>query len=123
MIKNYYDILGVSQNASEDEIKRAFKDCAKKYHPDVSKLPNAHQKFVEIGEAYEVLSDERSRRDYDNILNAKEENKSGFDRTSTSSSYNDFESTQQQAREQARNYAAMNLDDLVTNVLGFVYTI
>ena len=55
MAKNYYDILGVSKTASADEIKSAYRNLAKKYHPDINKTEGAAEKFKEINEAYEVL--------------------------------------------------------------------
>ena len=55
--RDYYEVLGVDKNASDADIKSAFKKLAKKYHPDVSKEENAAEKFKEIGEAYAVLSD------------------------------------------------------------------
>jgi len=63
--RDYYDILGVSKNATDAEIKSAFRKLAKKYHPDINKEPDAEAKFKEIGEAYAVLSDEQKRRQYD----------------------------------------------------------
>ena len=63
--RDYYEILGVSKDASQDEIKSAFRKLAKKYHPDVSKEENAAEKFKEAQEAYAVLSDENKRRQYD----------------------------------------------------------
>ena len=63
--RDYYEVLGVSKDASSDDIKRAFRRLAKKYHPDVSKEPDAEEKFKEAQEAYAVLSDESKRKQYD----------------------------------------------------------
>lgn len=63
--KSYYDVLGVSKDADEKEIKSAFRKLAKQYHPDVNKEAGAEAKFKEIGEAYAVLSDAEKRRQYD----------------------------------------------------------
>lgn len=63
--RDYYEVLGVSKNATEKEIKSAFRKLAKQYHPDVSKEPNAAEKFKEAQEAYAVLSDETKRKQYD----------------------------------------------------------
>ena len=63
--RDYYEILGVDKNADEKEIKSAFRKLAKKYHPDVSKEPDAAEKFKEAQEAYAVLSDPEKRSQYD----------------------------------------------------------
>jgi molecular chaperone DnaJ len=63
--RDYYEVLGVSRSASEDDIKKAYRKLAKKYHPDVNHEPGAEEKFKEINEAYEVLSDASKRKMYD----------------------------------------------------------
>ena len=63
--KDYYAVMGVGRDATADEIKRAYRRLARKYHPDVSKEPDAEARFKEIGEAYEVLRDPEKRAAYD----------------------------------------------------------
>ena len=68
MDKDYYKIMGVNQDASEKDIKLAYRRLARKYHPDLSKEPNAEERFKEMGEAYEVLKDPTKRAEYDQYL-------------------------------------------------------
>lgn len=63
--RDYYEVLGLTKGASQDEIKRAYRQLAKKYHPDVNKEPGAEEKFKEINEAYDTLSDEQKKARYD----------------------------------------------------------
>jgi molecular chaperone DnaJ len=64
---DYYETLGIPRNADETEVKKAYRNLARKYHPDVCKEPGAEEKFKKINEAYSVLSDEQKKRQYDNM--------------------------------------------------------
>ena len=65
MGKDYYKMLDIPRNASEDEMRKAYRKMALKYHPDKNKSPEAEEKFKEIAEAYEVLSDPQKREIFD----------------------------------------------------------
>lgn len=66
MGKDYYNILGLDKNCTDDDIKKAYRKLALKYHPDKNKGKDAEEKFKEVAEAYEVLSDKKKRNIYDN---------------------------------------------------------
>ncbi len=95
MSKDYYGSLGVSKTASQDEIKRAYKEAAKKYHPDLNKGDAAKaEKFKEINEAYKVLGDEKSRANYDRFGTAQggfQGGAGGFDFSGFEGGFNDFD--------------------------------
>lgn len=76
--KNYYETLGVDKNATPDEIKSAYRTLAKKYHPDLNKSPEAQEKFKEINEAYECLSDPTKKSNYDTYGSAQGPNPNDF---------------------------------------------
>ncbi|KAF7989039.1 hypothetical protein HCN44_007349 [Aphidius gifuensis] len=98
--KNYYKILGVTQNTSSKDIKEAYHQLAKKYHPDINKNdPDAEKKFKEISEAFEVLSNDNKRTQYDNSGRTSnhhtrteyDNSKLGFIKTITSKQCNEFQ--------------------------------
>ncbi len=73
--KDYYQVMGLKRDATAQEIKTAYRKLARKYHPDISKEPNAEEKFKEVGEAYEVLKDPEKRKvydEYDHDLNMRQ---------------------------------------------------
>jgi len=99
MSKSLYETLGVSENASADEIKRAYRKLARKYHPDINKDPDAEEKFKEINAAYEVLSDPEKKRQYDQF----------GDQIFGGQNFHDF------ARGQGAN---VDLDEILRNIFG-----
>lgn len=101
MIEKYLQILDVHANASEDAIKKAYREKAKLYHPDVSKLENAHEKFVLLTEAYEFMMN-RLKNPY-------------HGQKTSQSKYKWTEDTQQKAREEARRAAQMRYQDFVNS--------
>jgi len=99
MAKSLYDTLEVSENASTDEIKKAYRKLARKYHPDVNKEPEAEEKFKEINAAYEVLSDPEKKSQYDQF----------GDSMFGGQNFHDF------ARGQGQN---VNLDEILRQMFG-----
>ncbi len=79
MTKDYYETLGVSKNATREDIKKAYKKLAKKYHPDINKDADASEKFKEINEAASVLGDPQKRESYDKFGTADTSNSRGFE--------------------------------------------
>ena len=76
--RDYYEVLGLERSASDNDIKKAYRTLAKKYHPDLNKAPDAADKFKEIQEAYEVLSDAQKRAAYDQYGFAGVDPQQGF---------------------------------------------
>ncbi len=89
--RDYYEVLGVSKNASDSEIKKAYRKLAKEYHPDINKANDAAEKFKEINEAYEILSDSNKRASYDQFGHqASNANFSGFSDFSNMGGFSDI---------------------------------
>ena len=101
--RDYYEVLGVSKNATDDEIKSAFRKLAKKYHPDINKDPDAPAKFKEAQEAYAVLSDKDKRSKYDQFGHSAFDNMQGGFGGAGGFDFSDFD---------------INLDDILGNMFG-----
>lgn len=72
--KDFYKILGLDKNASQDDIKKAYRNLSKKYHPDINKSEEAIQKYKDVQEAYEALSNKEKRKNYDSLNNSSFDN-------------------------------------------------
>lgn len=111
-MENYYEILGIKRDASQEEIKKAFRKLAKQYHPDVNgKNCEADEKFRKINEAYNVLNKESSREEYDLKLDNAQKGPNGF-------KYN----SQKKESSKTNNYQNININDIeksFENFFGF----
>ncbi len=105
-MKNYYAILKLQKNASQEEIKKAYWKLAKEWHPDKNPSPNAHEKFIEINEAYLILSDPSKRSAFDQIFAAPSEDST----SKTEFESDDFEEFVKTAREKAKKYAGFSFE-------------
>ena len=101
--RDYYEVLGVSKTASDDEIKSAFRKLAKKYHPDINKDKDAPEKFKEAQEAYAVLSDKQKRSQYDQFGHAAFQGANGSGFGAGGFDFSGFD---------------INLDDILGNMFG-----
>ena len=114
--KNYYDILHVTHNATQEEIKKAYRSLAKKWHPDINKSSNATEMMQLITEAYAVLSDVDKRREYDKQY--ANEFKESLSRTHNSNeeAYSSYTKSREESEsdfeEWLKEYLKINLDNL-----------
>ncbi|MDO4674161.1 J domain-containing protein [Campylobacter sp.] len=97
-MNSLYETLGIGKNASNDEIKKAYRRLARQYHPDINKEKGAEEKFKEINAAYEILSDEKKRKQYD--------------------AYGDSIFGGQSFRDFSRSTAGMDLDEILKNLFS-----
>lgn len=142
MIPNHYQTLGISLTASKDEIKKAYRRLALQFHPDRNKSPDAHEKFIEINEAYLILFDEEARAKYDREyknyysqnVKAQQSSSSYQEKTHEEKEYNytysykqepqfedeDLNKWTRNAREQAEGLAKMAFDEFSKLVIGMI---
>ena len=106
MLKNYYQILGLENNASKDQIKKAYRICAAKFHPDKHNGDKFfEERFKEILEAYEILSDDNKRKNYDTKWqNAYSQDSSSFNQNSYNKSDNDLNIKRERREKEKRDY-------------------
>lgn len=105
MTKSYYEVLGVENFSSLDEVIKAYRRLAMKWHPDKNKSPNAHEVFIEIQTAYEVLKDDEKRKYYDECLKEKS--------YLNKQAQHDFF---QEAKTRAHDYADMSFEDFSSDL-------
>lgn len=113
-MKNYYKTLEIETNADLITIKKAYRVLALKYHPDKNTTDNAAQMFIEITEAYEVLRNSESRKEYDALFEAFSKNATNDKQTKTEQNW------QQYGREKATEYSSMHVDDFISRVVDEV---
>jgi DnaJ-class molecular chaperone len=131
-MKNYYKILGVSENATDIDIKKAYRQGALFWHPDKNKSANAKEKFIELQEAYEILSDPNKKRVYDELIKQFYSKKETVDTNQTSTNrgdnkestyheYQKFEEWIKEIRKNAERKANMPfVDDVLTESFHFL---
>lgn len=104
-MKDYYSILEISTDSTNTDIRKAYRRLAKKYHPDINKSENAHERFIEISEAYEILINQKQNKE--GYTNVTSENQSYTDNQASE----EFERFRQEAREKARQRAKMRYEE------------
>jgi curved DNA-binding protein CbpA len=134
MIPNYYNILKIGRNSTKEIIKKAYRQLALKWHPDVNKSPDAHERFIEINEAYLILSDEEARVkyniEYDFHFRVKTEDETAYAnsndnqkneqaRSKTNYKDPDLNNWTKSARKQAEKYAFMSFKEF-SKMVGVV---
>jgi len=102
-MKDYYKILEINPNSTKDEIRKAYRRLAKQWHPDMNKSENAHDKFIEITEAYEILIDDHNRAHYDAMRN----------NTYYSKNESDFYDKQEEARSKGEYYSSISFEEFL----------
>jgi len=115
MDENYYSILGISQSASLNEIKKAYRTLALKYHPDQNSSQNASKEFIRITKAYEILRDPKKRNRYDQIINETVETSANTNQYTKERKKWEYE-----AEQKAKKYSEMDLDNFLSEVIDSI---
>lgn len=115
-MKDYYKILGIAQTASSEEIKKAFRELALKWHPDKNKSPNSHERFIEINEAYQFLSNIEKRKLYDDLRNSYSEKQY----INTNSKFKEYQNWAEAEKVKAEKLAKMSFKDYAKVTFNFL---
>lgn len=107
-MKTYYNVLEIEPNATINDIKRAYKKLALRFHPDINKEIDANEKFIEIQEAYEFLSNAEKRKAYDELI---------FNKQNSKKQTEDFENWKKQAYENAEKYSKTEYNKFKENII------
>jgi len=125
----YYEILQINKNASLEEINKAFRELAKKYHPDLNKEANAQRNFINIYEAYSILKDPIKRAAYDNKINYQYNTQKTYEYSSNEKTqqntkdYDDYEKWRENARNEGKKYSETSFEDFKQKVLNKIIEI
>lgn len=121
-IKDYYQILGIDRSANNNEINKAFRILAKKYHPDINKSSDASNKFIELYEAYEILKDQEKRKEYDRLIYRNYAKKNSSDRnentdatrtTNENETYKNYQTWADKANQRGKYYSEINYKEVL----------
>lgn len=117
---DYYELLGIAMDASTEDIKSAYRKKAKLLHPDVNKNFNAHQDFIDVSEAYEILKNSELRKEYERLYQEYKDNtnKEDYER-----SYEGFKSNHRSAYENARHYSDLSIEDVLESIMNFAFEV
>jgi DnaJ-class molecular chaperone len=120
MVKDYYKILNVKKSASSDEIKKAYRQAALFWHPDKNKNNNAHEKFILINEAYNILMDAQKRIIYDELYDIHFNKKINIVKFEEKKEYKVYTEWVKKARAEAEWLSKKPIDDILTNSFHFL---
>lgn len=113
-MKDYYKILGLNRDSTQAQIRAAYRRLALKYHPDINSQSDAHERFIEINEAYELLFDIEKRKLYDELLVNAGQSLTSMSVSNAQSTYTHW---QAQARSKGDSYSRMTIKDFQYQVL------
>jgi DnaJ-class molecular chaperone len=120
-MKNYYKILNIQKTTANEDIKKAYRQAALFWHPDKNKSTDAHDKFIELNEAYNILIDTEKRKIYDHIYDTFFNNKQDISIfKETNKEYHTYEQWVKHERAKAEKLAKKSSDEILTDIFYFI---